>query len=114
MICTDFQGLVSAHDEPSLAILLVLQESHITSSTFLPLTAVAVELEQLGAHLEGLLLRFFVGLGLDLLSKMDDWLEVNVWGFVRSIILFRSLMQGTRHNSTQEVTADYIQLPVQL
>lgn len=81
MVGADLEGLVSPHDQTSLAVLLVLQQSHITSTTLLPLLAVTVELEQLGAHLERLLLELFVGLGLDLLGQVDNGLEVDVRGF---------------------------------
>lgn len=78
MVGADLQGLVTAHDQAGLLVLLVLQQTHITSTTLLPLLAVTVELEKLGAHLEGLLLQLLVGLGLDLLSEADDGLEVDI------------------------------------
>lgn len=78
MVGADLQGLVSSHDQSSLAVLLVLQKSDISSSTLLPLVGVLDELEELRAHLEDLVLELLVGLDIDLLSEADDGLEVNV------------------------------------
>lgn len=78
MVGADLQGLVTAHDQTGLLVLLVLQQTHITSTTLLPLLAVTVELEKLGAHLEGLLLQLLVGLGLNLLGEANDGLEVDI------------------------------------
>ncbi len=80
MVGADFKGLVAAHNKTGLAVILVLQESDITSTTLLPLVGLANELEELGAHLEGLLLDLLSGLDIDPLGKADDWLEVNVLG----------------------------------
>jgi len=85
VVGANLQGLVSSHDQSRLAVLLVLQQPHITSSTLLPLVGLADELEQLRAHLEGLLLHLLVCLDFDLLGEADDGLEVNIlgfWGFV--------------------------------
>lgn len=49
MVGADLEGLVSSHDKSGLAVLLVLEQPHITSSALLPLTSVTVEFEQLGA-----------------------------------------------------------------
>ena len=78
MVGADLEGLVSPHDEASLAVLLVLEESDIASSPLLPLPALAVELEQLGPHLEGLLLGLLVGLGVNFLGEVDYGLEINI------------------------------------
>lgn len=86
MVGADLEGLIPTHDETGLLVLLVLQQTHITSTTLLPLLAVTVELEKLGAHLEGLLLKLLVGLCLDLLGQANDGLEVN-FGGLRSVIL---------------------------
>lgn len=86
VVGADLEGLVSAHDQASLAILLVLEQSNVAGTTLLPLLAVTVESEQLGAHLEGLLLEFLVGLDLDSLGKADDGLKVNIRG-LRSLFL---------------------------
>lgn len=80
MVGADLEGLVAAHDQTGLLVLLVLQQTHITGTTLLPLLAFAVELEKLGAHLEGLLLELLVGLGLHLLGQANNGLEVNVGG----------------------------------
>ena len=87
MVGADLEGLVPAHDEASLMVLLVLKQPDITSTTFLPLLTLAVELEQLGAHLKHLLLQLFVGLGLHLLGQADHGLKVDVRGFRGLIIL---------------------------
>jgi hypothetical protein len=86
VVGADLEGLVTAHDEASLLVLLVLQQTDITGTTLLPLLGLAVELEQLGAHLEGLLLKLFVGLGLNLLSQANDGLEVDVGGLLNLIL----------------------------
>lgn len=81
MVSADLEGLVSAHHQPGLVVLLVPQQPHVASTTLLPFLGVTVESEQLGAHLEGLLLEFFIGLGVDLFSQANDRLEVNFRGF---------------------------------
>lgn len=81
MVSADLEGLVSTHNQPGLLVLAVLQQSHVTSATLLPLLAIPVEPKQLGAHLESLLLEFFVGLGLDFLRQADDGLEMDFGGF---------------------------------
>lgn len=90
MVGADLEGLVAAHDQSGLEVLLVLQKTDITGTTLLPLaTGFNVhELEELGAHLEELFLRFFVGLGLDLLGQLHNRLEVDVLG-LGSILLYR-------------------------
>ena len=81
VVGADLEGLIPAHDQAGLLVLLVLQETDVTSTTLLPLLALTVELEQLGAHLEHLLLELLVGLGLNLLGQADDGLEVDIGGF---------------------------------
>lgn len=78
MVGADLQSLISSHNQSRLAVLLVLQESNVPSSTFLPLVGLAHELEELCPHLEGLLLELLVGLGVDFLGQADDGLEVDV------------------------------------
>lgn len=87
MVGADLECLVSSHNKSGLAVLLVLQQTDITSATLLPLAGLLDKLEELGAHLEKLLLRLLVGLGLDLLGQLDDGLEVNVLGLGGRIIL---------------------------
>ncbi len=77
MIRTDLQRLVSPHDQSGLPVLSMLQQPHIPCPTLLPIPAITVEFEKLGAHLERLLLEFLVGLGLDFFGKVDDGLEVD-------------------------------------
>jgi hypothetical protein len=64
----------------------VLQKSNITGTTLLPFLALSVESEQLGTHLENLLLKLFVGLGLDLLRQANNGLEVDIRGLGRLIL----------------------------
>lgn len=80
MVGADLQSLIPTHDQTGLLVLLVLQQTHITGTTLLPLLALTVKLEQLGAHLEHLLLKLLVGLGLHLLGQANDGLEVNFRG----------------------------------
>lgn len=87
VVGANLEGLVPAHDQASLAVLLVLEQADITGTTLLPLAALADELEQLGAHLEELLLGLLVGLDVDLLGQLDDGLEVNILGFGSLVIL---------------------------
>lgn len=65
VVGADLEGLVPTHDQTSLPVLLVLQQTNITGTTLLPLLALGVELEELGAHLENLLLQLLVGLDLN-------------------------------------------------
>ena len=88
MVGADLESLVSAHDQARLAVLLVLEQAHVTRSALLPLAALLDELEQLGAHLEELLLGLLIGLGLDLLGQLDDGLEVNILGLGRRLVLW--------------------------
>lgn len=81
MVSADLESLVTAHHQPGLLVIGVLQQPHVTGTTLLPLLALTVESEQLGTHLEGLLLLFFVGLGLDLFGQANDRLEVDFRGF---------------------------------
>lgn len=78
MVGADLECLVSPHDQASLAVLLVFQQSHVTSASLLPLSAISIKLEELGSHLESLFLSLFVCLGIDLLSESDDGLEVDI------------------------------------
>ena len=79
MVGADLQGLVSSHNQSSLSVLLVLQQSNITGTTLLPLIAILDELEKLGAHLEYLLLELLVGLDIDFLGEADNGLEMDVF-----------------------------------
>lgn len=108
MVGANFEGLISSHNKASLAVLLVLEQSHITSTALLPLLRASVELEKFGTptdllamhthggiffsqavggnlHLEGLLLRLLVGLNLRLL-KGDDGIEMDIGGFRRLLL----------------------------
>lgn len=89
MIGADLECLVTAHDQASLAVLLVLEQANIASASLLPFTGFLHELEKLGTHLEHLLLRFLVGLGLDLLGQLDDGLEVNIFRLGSNILYKR-------------------------
>lgn len=89
MVRADLEGLVTSHHKTRLAILLVLQQPNVTGTSLLPLGGLLDELEELGAHLEHLLLRLLVGLGLDLLGELDDGVEVDVLGLGRLLLLFR-------------------------
>jgi len=80
VVSADLQSLISTHNQTSLSILLVLQQSHVTGTTLSPLVGFTDKLEELCTHLEGLLLEFLVGLDVNLLRKTDDWLEVNILG----------------------------------
>lgn len=68
VIGADLESLISTHNQSGLHVLLVLQESDITSTTLLPLIGLAGELEQLSTHVEDLLLEFLIGLDINLLS----------------------------------------------
>jgi hypothetical protein len=79
MVGANLQRLVSSHNQSCLAILLVLQQSNITSPTLLPFIGILVELEELCAHLENLLLKLLIGLNLNFLGETNDWLEVDIF-----------------------------------
>jgi hypothetical protein len=79
VVGANLQSFISSHDQSRLTILLVLQESNITSSALLPLVGLLVELEELCAHLENLLLKLLIGLDLNFLSETDNWLEVDIF-----------------------------------
>lgn len=68
----------------------MLEQANVACATLLPFLILLLEDKELGAHLEELLLRLLVGLGLDLLSQADDRLEVDVFG-LRLLILWQQL-----------------------
>lgn len=88
MVCTDFQGLVSSHDQAGFAIFFMFQQTNITRTSFLPLSRVSIKLEQLCAHLEGLLLSLFVSLGFDFFGQANDRFEMNVGLFLIGLVLY--------------------------
>jgi len=65
----------------------MLQQSHFPSPTLLPLPALAIEFEQLGTHLEGLLLKLLVRFCFHFFGQVDYGLEVYFWGFWCAVIL---------------------------
>lgn len=79
MIRADLQSLVSPHHQSRLAILLVLKQPHIASTSFLPLVRLPNEFEKFCAHLKGLLLEFFISFDLNLLREANDGLEVDIF-----------------------------------
>lgn len=87
VVGADLEGLVTTHHQARLAVLLVLEKTNIAGTALLPLRGVLDKLEKLGAHLEDLLLRLLVGLGLDLFGKPDDGVEVDILGLGRLILL---------------------------
>lgn len=91
MVGADLQGLVTAHDKTGLLVLLVLQQTDVTGTTLLPLLGFAVELEELGAHLEGLLLELLIGLDLNLLGQADHGFEVDIRGLGNLLLLQRNI-----------------------
>lgn len=80
MVGADLEGLVAAHDQASLAVLLVLEQADVAGAALLPLLVVLLEHEELGPHLEELLLRLLIGLGLDFFGQADHGLEVYILG----------------------------------
>jgi hypothetical protein len=93
MVGADLERLVTPHDQPSLVADLVLQQPDVAGAALLPLAALAVKFEQLGAHLEGDVLGLLVGLGLDLFCEVDDGLEVGV-GLVVLGIFFLGIVRS--------------------
>jgi hypothetical protein len=89
VVGADLEGLVAAHDQAGLAVVAVLEQAHIAGTALLPLARIGHVLEELGAHLEDLLLHLLVGLGLDLLGQVDDGLEVDILG-LGSLVLHHS------------------------
>lgn len=78
MVSADLESLVASHNQSGLAILLVLEQANITSSSLLPFARFLGELEQLCAHFEQLLLGLLVGLGLNLFGELDDGLKMDI------------------------------------
>jgi hypothetical protein len=78
MVGADLKSLVAAHNESCLAGFLVFEETNVTSTALLPLVRLLDELEELGAHLEELLLRLLVGLHLNLFGQADNRLKVDI------------------------------------
>ena len=93
MVGADLQGLVTTHDKSGSAVLLVLEQTDLAGTTLLPLSAVTVELEELGAHLEGLLLTLLVCLGVDFLGKVNNGFEVDIGLLVVDLFLLWKVYQ---------------------
>lgn len=87
MVGANFKGLITAHDQAGLLVFLVLEQTHVTGTTLLPFLGLAVKSEQLGAHLEGLVLKLLVGLNLNLLGQPNNGLEVDILA-LRDFILY--------------------------
>lgn len=87
MVCADFEGLVTSHDQSCLAILLVLEQTNVPSASFLPFSRLTIKLEELGSHLEDLLFQFLVGLDIDLLRQADHRLEFHIDFFLVGLVL---------------------------
>ncbi len=107
MVGADLEGLVAAHDQAGLAVLAVLEQADVASAALLPLARVGDVLEELGAHLEDLLLALLVGLDLDLLRQVDDGLEVDVFRLGGLLLLNRETRvskYGTFPNRREEKT----------
>ena len=49
VVGADLEGLVSAHNQSGLAVLLVLQQLNVAGSALLPLFGLGIELEELSA-----------------------------------------------------------------
>lgn len=97
VVGADLERLLSSHNQADLFVLLVLEQPDIASSALLPLAFrgfLALLLdgldkpEQLGAHLEKLLLRLLVGLDIDLFGQPNDGLEVNVLALGGLLLLY--------------------------
>ncbi|KAH0357234.1 hypothetical protein KCU81_g325, partial [Aureobasidium melanogenum] len=120
VVGADLQGLVTAHDKSGSAVLLVLEETNLTGTTLLPLSAVTVELEELGAHLEGLLLALLVCLGVDFLGKVNNGLEVDVRLLLVGLVLLLHLYQhlcgslGSAHRLTSSAAFAAVALELPL
>ena len=79
MIRTNLQRLVPSHNQPRLRIFPMLQQPHVPRPAFLPISILAIEFEQLGAHLEDLFLALLVRFCLDFLGQMHNGLEMDFW-----------------------------------
>lgn len=91
MVGADFERLVTAHDQPSLAVLAVLEQPHVASAPLLPLAALTIELEQLRSHLERALLQLFICLGVNLLGQVYYRFEVNVGLFFSCLVVLQTV-----------------------
>jgi len=90
VVRADLERLVAAHDQPRLTVLLVLQQAYVAGPALLPLARLADKLEELGPHLEQLLLRLLVGLDLDLFRESNDGFEVHILRLGGLVVLRRS------------------------
>lgn len=89
VVGADLECLVSSHDQPSLPVLLVLQQPNIASATLFPFSALSIELEELGSHFESLLFCLLVGLGLDSLCQVYHRLELDICLFLFGLLLLQ-------------------------
>lgn len=78
VVGTDFESLITPHDNSDQLCLLVLQQPQIPGTSLLPLVGIGNESEQLGSHLEDDILVFLVGADVDLFSQLDDGLVVRI------------------------------------
>lgn len=87
MIRADLQRLITSHDQSRLSILLVLQQPHVSSTTFLPLTRFSIEPEEFGTHLEDLFLHLFIGFDFNLFRETIDRFEMDILRLFHLFIL---------------------------
>lgn len=104
MVGANLEGLVAAHHQSSLSILLVLEQADVTSATLLPLAGLADKLEELGAHLEHLLFGLLVGLGVNGLGQLHDRLEVNIIGFGSLVLSAKTISVYTSSHNIDDVS----------
>jgi hypothetical protein len=96
VVGANFEGLVTSHNEASLAVHLVLEEPERASATLSPLARLLDKLEHLASHAEDLFLRFLMCNGLDLLGEFKDGFEVNIFG-LGGLFLMASMSDTPEH-----------------
>lgn len=87
MVRADLERLVSPHYQSRLLILLVSEQPDIARTALFPLLAFSVKLEQLGAHLEHLLLTLLIRGRLDFFGQVNDGLKVRVFALLYFFLL---------------------------
>ena len=78
MVCADLQRLIPPHNQPCLPILPMFQQPYIPRTALLPIPILAIELEQLGTHLEDLLFELFIRFCFNFFRQVHDGLKVDI------------------------------------
>jgi hypothetical protein len=97
VVCANLKCLISPHDQTSLLVFLVFQQPNIPCPTLLPLPGVSIKTEELGPHLESLLLHFLICLCFHRFSQVNNRFKMYIRGLGCLLIILRLIpLSGER------------------